>query len=577
MLPRNRSTALAVLGAGLYAAGAMAQVPEGPELAPAGTAPSTLVHPDAAAPAVRVVDPTAPASGLLLVRLPTLSGPGEDWMRVAELRTGAQLPLLRSPSILMPDMAGDSLPLVALALLIPELRSQWNSDLPFTFNDGGLWAGRGLNLQSTFGFQTTVGPVQLTVAPQVIYQQNEGYQVIPLSRGIDDARHPLSSPWYGRGETIDLPSRFGTGSYAALGPGQSSLRVRLGPAALGWATENLWWGPGIRNALVMSSNASGIPHLFLRTERPVRTAVGDIEAQWILGRLRESRYFDDVGANNFRALSGLAIALRPALEPDLSIGLTRVVYRVQTGRGFPFSAALDVLKSVGRPNARPADDLLREREADQIFSLFARWAFPAAGVEAYGEWGRYEEPASLRDLLTAPHHSQGYTLGLQWVSGPAEVNAVRVQGELTYLEPSTSYRERRVISWYTSRPVPQGYTQEGQPIGAAIGPGASSQWLAVDYLLGDRSRVGGFANRIRWDNAAFYETGPRPFFAHDVSMLVGLRGTHPIGGFDVGIELSTGSRLNYLFQNTNTDWGDGREVDVRNHTVQFSVSPRVER
>lgn len=512
-----------------------------------------------------------------LMRLRTLSGPAEDRARLAELRGGSRFPMLRSASIFAPHREIGELQPIAFTAIAPELRSRWNSDLPFTANDGSLWAGRGGNAQLMFGFRAVFGPAELIVAPQVAYQQNAEFQVIPLSRGIDDARHPLSSPWYGRRETIDLPSRFGTGSYGTLDPGQSSLRVRIGRATVGAATENLWWGPAIRNAVVLSSNAPGIPHLFIRSAEPLPTRFGAFEGQWILGRLQESRYFDNIAANNVRALSGIALTLRPAFDPDLALGFTRVVYRVRSPGIFPLGAAFDVFRSVGRPNSAAGDDFLREAGADQIFSLFARWAFPDAGFEAYGEWGRYEEPASIRDLLTAPHHSQGYTLGLQWVSAPEDRDAVRIQAEATYLEPSTSYRERRVISWYTSRPVPQGYTHHGQPIGAAIGPGASSQWAAADYLFGGRSQLGVFANRIRWDNAAFFAAGTHPFFGHDVSLMVGLRGGVSVRGFDVAAELSTGSRLNYLFQNFDSDWNDGRKIDVRNHSFRLTVSPRLER
>lgn len=534
----------------------------------------TLAH--VPAPPATVRRATAPAGSEWMFRLPTLAGPAEDRERLRNLWGGAHLSMLRSASVLMPrEPRGVALAPLSLKLLLPELRYYWNSDIPFTFNDGSVWAGRGGSMQATFGFSAAFGPAVLVVAPEIVHQQNENFQFFPLTRGIDDSRDERSSPWYGRRETIDLPSRMGPRSYGELTAGQSSFRIDLGQVAFGAASENLWWGPAIRNPLVMSSNAAGFPHLFLQTGSPLRTPAGSFEAQWILGRLRESQYFDEIGSNNLRALSGLAVSFRPRFDRGLTLGLTRVVYRVQSGGGFPFSAAFDVAKSVGRPNSAPGDDFLREAGADQIFSLFARWVFPAAGFETYGEWGRYEEPSSLRDLLTAPHHSQGYTLGLQWVSAPEDRNAVRVQAEATYLEPSASYRERRVISWYTSRPVPQGYTHLGQPIGAGIGPGASSQWAAIDYLFLDRSMLGLFANRIRWDNAAFYAAGVHSFVDHDVSILVGARARHAVRGFDLAAELYTGTRLNYLFQNEDRSFNDDRHVDIRNHSLRLTVTPRM--
>ena len=61
-------------------------------------------------------------------------------------------------------------------------------------------------------------------------------------------------------------------------------------------------------------------------------------------------------------------------------------------------------------------------------------------------------------------------------------DALRLQAEHTYLEKSATSRDRPVGVYYTSRAVLQGYTHDGRVLGAAIGPGASSHWLAVDYF-----------------------------------------------------------------------------------------------
>ena len=40
-------------------------------------------------------------------------------------------------------------------LLPQEMHAVWNSDLPFSMNDGALWAGRGVNTLLRAGFRTT--------------------------------------------------------------------------------------------------------------------------------------------------------------------------------------------------------------------------------------------------------------------------------------------------------------------------------------------------------------------------------------------------------------------------------------
>src|SRR5207245_1733557 len=175
----------------------------------------------------------------------------------------------------------------------------------------------------------------------------------------------FSAPWPTRPESIDLPVRFGSNAFSRWDYGQSTLDADLGRVTLGFSTENEWWGPGIRNAIVMSTNAAGIPRLFVRTTRPVVTRIGTFEARLFAGAL-------------------------------------------------------------------------------------------PAGVEVYAEWGRNELPTSLRDFLTAPNHTQGYTLGLQWAQSTGTGSVARIQLEATYLEKSATLRDRPVGTWYTSRAVAQG-------------------------------------------------------------------------------------------------------------------------
>ena len=70
------------------------------------------------------------------------------------------------------------------------------------------------------------------------------------------------------------------------------FRIDAGPLAFGFSTENAWWGPGLRNSILMSNQAAGVPRAFLQTKNPIRTKLGAFEGLWILGRLQESDFFD---------------------------------------------------------------------------------------------------------------------------------------------------------------------------------------------------------------------------------------------------------------------------------------------
>ena len=66
-------------------------------------------------------------------------------------------------------------------------------------------------------------------------------------------------------------------------------------------------------------------------------------------------------------------------------------------------------------------ETIRVRE-NQLASLFARWVLPGAGFEIYGEFGREDHSANLRDFLSEPDHGgSSRMLGLRkmWRNGYA--------------------------------------------------------------------------------------------------------------------------------------------------------------
>ncbi|HEY0021077.1 MAG TPA: capsule assembly Wzi family protein [Longimicrobium sp.] len=492
----------------------------------------------------------------------TPGGWAEDRLRLSQLAGRAPTAgfLLRTASALAPAP-----PAGPLVLLLPEARLVHNSNLPFSLNQGGMHAGRGANLLVSAGVRAHAGPVSVTLFPRFIREGNREFQTLVYAG--DEARSPFASPWHWGIESADLPLRFGRRSRIRAGLGESAVTVTAGAVRAGASTESQWWGPGVRNALVLSSNAGGFPHLFLATSRPLRTRAGTVEARWILGRLSQSAYFDTL-TNRPRALSGVVATLQPAFDPGLTLGFARTVYGPAGGAG----RAFDAFRGVGHPNVTAAGDTARApgEGRDQVASVFFRWVFPASGLEAYGEWARTDLPSSLRDLLEQPDRSQGYTVGAQWAA-PAGAGLVRVQAEATTLE-QTPRAGKRVASFYTSRAVPQGYTHRGQVLGAAIGPGGSGQWLAADYVR-PGWRAGALAGRIRWENDAMYRLAPQPSpNAHDVSVFAGARGAYRVGPFDLAAELVVGRRANYLFQNVATGT-ERRTVDVPNRTLTLTLSP----
>jgi hypothetical protein len=497
--------------------------------------------------------------------------------------------LLRSTTTLTPRLraAGDTgVSRITWKLFAPEVHYAHNNHLPYGGNDGPLWAGRGSNVSIRTGIGAQRGRVELFVVPEIIYEQNRWYRLAdpPFAPVLQLPRNGYGSPWHSTLQSIDLPIRFGLPNDARrrLHPGQSSLTVNARQFAFGVATENEWWGPAIRNALILSNNAPGFPHLFLRTANPLRTRIGTFEGRWLSGWLRESDFFDTISTNQARSISMLALTWQPP-RFGVVLGAARAVYApaARSGITTALTQALSVFADVGQPNAVPLCCDERTLGRDQLMSLFFRWVEPKNHFEFYGEWGRAEFPVSLRDFLVHANHSQAYTLGLQWLGEPGTWNGrLRAQGEVTYLEQSTTFRYRRVGSWYTSRPVPQGYTNDGQVLGAAIGPGSSSQFVGLDYIA-PRWQAGTYLTRVRWLEDARSQQDPYlPTLAgehgwceHDVSFLSGFRAAATTRIGTVKAEYSTGWRLNVFFENYRCDTRQRRARDVRNNSLFLTFTP----
>ncbi len=491
----------------------------------------------------------------------------DDRMRTAQL-LGEAPPdglLIRSTSSLTPRLPDHGGWWPRWAVIAPTLGVTWNSEIPFTLGEGPVWAGRGFTTQVVGGVQAEWGPVRLVLAPRMSYTQNRDFPLHPQMDEAGTFRPPWRQDWL----SFDAPLRFGDRAYSTVSEGESSISVSAGPITATFGTESQWWGPGIRNAIVVSDNAREIPHFALRSTAPLRTRIGTLEAAWMLGRLKESPYFDTIQANDRRMFGGFVATLRPAWEPNLSLGLARTVYDRDRASDDWAGYFFDVL-------GRWASDDEEGFSPGQVTSVFGRWIFPRDGLEVYAEWARHVVPHSFEDLLVTPSHTQGYTLGLQWMRPLTDEGHLRLQTEVTYLEFSKSARGRSSTPFYAHRTIPQGYTHGGQVIGAAIGPGSSSQWLGADYLRPDW-RLGLFGGRVRWENDAYYfRTVPWGLAGHDVSIFGGIRGGYAFSRFRLDAEYIREERLNYLFQNRAVSWETTTDaVDIQNHVLRLTLTPLV--
>ncbi len=507
-----------------------------------------------------------------------------DRLRLGELAgEQTEIPMtLRSVSAMISRLAPAE---GRLGWFRPELQLVNNSALPWSINDGDMWAGRGMNMTLAGGFFARVGRVQIVVAPQLISQANKYFQLhVP---GIDRPVVPADrSPWqfeyYAAGPySVDMPTRFGDKRIGRLSSGQSSISVAFRNIQFGLSNENEWWGPGISNALVLSNNAPGFPHYFLRTGKPIRTRLGDIDVRWLVGGLTESGFFDTTSTNNLRSITAGALSLKLRKPEGLTLGVTRSVWQTASGWGKIPVRWFELFHPITWPNRVPLNDsLLAPGGRDQIFSLFGRWVMPESGFELYGEWGRTEFPPSLRNFLIAPNHTQAYTIGFQWRRPGLRPNDFwRVQAENTSVEQSATFRDRPVGVWYTSRKVIQGYTNRGQPLGASVGPGSSGQNMNIDYMRPSWA-VGVKAGRMRLneDVRSIYFSNNGPLFykawcSHDIDLYYGARASGQSRFGFAALDLTFGNRIQPWFQTITGCPSGSNMIDIRNNTVSITIVP----
>lgn len=458
-----------------------------------------------------------------------------------------------------------------LRLVQPDIRVVRNSAIPYSLNDGALWAGRGFSASVTAGvsggYERGHFGLDAQIAPTFAFSQNLPFDFFP---GRAPGRSFYSSPWHLDAETgsADLPLRFGDAPLRVIDAGESSIAARAFNVRGGLTSASAWWGPAIRNTLVLSNNAPGIPRAFVGTATPLRTKAGSFAAEMLLGTLTESRFFDTVSANNYRGVNAIRIAYHPPQSDNFTVGIARAVYTPETRTLPTLRTAVNVLR--WRPPALEGDTAA----ADQITSLFWRWIFPASGFEVYGEFAREELPRSFADLLQTPDNTGAYTLGFQLAFAHDTTGRLwRIQSEVTTLGQNIVDPAHPPVDFYTGRVAVQGYTQRGQIIGAPIGPGSDAQFIGIDRMVSGW-QLGGFVGRTRWEDNALYRQQFTTFFSHDVTIYSGLRAALRLPRYDVAGELSVGRRFNYLFQNGFSNPEQLGTVRVQNVTVALRLSPR---
>ncbi|MDP2414312.1 capsule assembly Wzi family protein [Daejeonella sp.] len=349
-------------------------------------------------------------------------------------------------------------------LILPfSWQQRYNGHPSYSRNDGAMIPAKGYQSLVSVGFFAKAGPISVQIRPEYVFAGNGTFR---------EYRSHLGS--------ADLPVRFGKDPYSRLSWGQSSVRLNFDPVSIGLSNENLWWGPGKQNSILMSNTAPGFKHLTLNTSRPVRTPIGSIEAQIIAGRLEGSGYTDGL-SDDWRYLSGLVLSYQPRWVPGLFLGLTRSFQTYSEDMDDSFGDYLPFFQAFQKINTK--EDAKRR---DQLTAVFARWLLTKSRAEVYFEYGLNDHSYNTRDFLMSPEHSRAYTLGISKLipyKGRKD-EYIHLGIELTHMEQSIDRILRDAGEWYTHSQVLHGYTNRGEVLGAGIGPGGNFQSVNISWVKG---------------------------------------------------------------------------------------------
>ncbi|HVW14762.1 MAG TPA: hypothetical protein VHB54_13085 [Mucilaginibacter sp.] len=465
------------------------------------------------------------------------------------------------------NLAGDTSvysPGIEFRILPVSLLSEYNLNRPYGYNNGPLYPNRGLQELFSTGFYFRLGFLKVQAKPEFVYAQNKPFPgFADVQSGNDNAR--LLQSYFAIVNGIDAPERFGSSPLQKFHPGQSKVTLNFGKVEIGVSTENMWWGPGVKNSIMMSNSAPGFLHWTFNSSAPVKTSIGTFEWQLIGGYLNQSGYLPTdtnkliYGHNLFipkpsvtRYLSAYTINWHPKWMTGFFVGFSEYSY-MNIDSAYRHYGLIKKIIPVIAGSSNQANTVSANSNGDNedfAFAINFRQVFEKEKAEVYFEWARNDHWANLSDLLQEPEHSSAYTLGGRKLYDLAGGRFLQVKLELTHLQSSPTYLLRDEPVWYVHLEPPQdGYTNEGRYLGAGIGPGSNSLMIDLSYLSGEDS-FGIQTERLVHDNDLYYAafSGTNVFYQHWVDLANTFYVNIKRGPFLISSELTPVYTLNYEYR-----------------------------
>ena len=429
---------------------------------------------------------------------------------------------------------------------------QYVGDHPYDWNDGAMIPAKGWQQYLNAGVNLKWKQFEIQIAPEFVAAQNLGFE--GFSADMDPVQWKDYYRFYNH---IELPERFSNQPYNKFFGGQSFLKYKFNNTVIQFSTANKWWGPGYRNALVLSNNAGGFPHLSLANQKPIQTKIGAFNYEFIWGQLRNSNdppplsYLSFRGnklyapkEDRVRAFQGMHINYTPKWFANLTLGLEQSFVQY-SGELSGLGAYLPVKNIVHRlPNDLPVQPII-------LTAFYFNYQLPAVQARLYGEFGWNLNQTTTRNFIVQPDKGLASVLGFSKIFPSTKNHYWEFLAEMTNLQLQTRAEQFTTgvpPSWYLGSYVRQGYTHNGQVVGAGIGPGATSQTIELNWRKA-KNRIGLSAER-RLHNNDFYVysfTNSGDYRRWYVDFATTLKIDWSLGHWDIG------PRLSYI-QTNNYNW-----------------------
>ena len=259
--------------------------------------------------------------------------------------------------------------------------------------------------------------------------------------------------------------------------------------------------------------------MYLQTNKPIPTPIGNLELAGVIGLLDSTKFTDpDVGLlsgwpdgiakKNLsqRNINGITIDWNPKWIPGFYLGYaySRQYYK-------------DQVNQAGEPLNFFSKDLVKA----ELGSFMFRFALPKDHAEFYGEMGLPDKAAWPWKFFESNPKTAfvfGGTKQFLLNKGKSYFNLNVEFAQFQLMDPrNIFYLGAPWVggppnSWYVSPVIKQGYTNNGQIMGASIGPGSNSQSLDFSWNKG-YDKIGFSAERIAHNNDFYYLVYLRPINA----------------------------------------------------------------